>query len=128
MIKLKAKRGFTLVEIMIVVAIIGLLVAIAIPNFLRAREEARANSCVANLKQLEGAKERWAMSMNANAADEATTGDLVPDFLKIEPTCPSGGTYSINAVNSVPTCSEGSGTDATVGTYDDHALPYTSYN
>ena len=127
MIKLKAKRGFTLVEIMIVVAIIGLLVAIAIPNFLRAREEARANSCVANLKQIEGAKERWAMSMNQSASDVPTTGQLIPAFLKIEPNCPSGGDYRFNAVNSVPTCSEGSGTDGTTGTYDDHALPYTTY-
>jgi len=123
--KLKGMRGFTLVEIMNVVAIIGLLVAIAIPNFLRAREEARANSCVANLKQIEGAKERWAMSTGAAQTDAPGTTDLVSDFLKIEPECPSSGTYSLNAINAVPTCSIG--TNSTADTYDDHELPYSSY-
>ncbi len=125
MMKLKMKRGFTLVEIMIVVAIIGLLVAIAIPNFLRAREEARANSCVANLKQLEGAKERWAMSENIDTATPATTGALVPNYLKIAPACPSNGTYTYGRINTVPTCSVG--TNASTDTYDDHALPYAAY-
>ena len=125
MMKLKVKRGFTLVEIMIVVAIIGLLVAIAIPNFLRAREEARANSCVANLKQLEGAKERWAMSEGIAVTVEATTGSLVSDYLKIAPNCPSGGTYDYGTINDVPICDVG--TNATTDTYDDHALPYSSY-
>ena len=125
--KLKVMRGFTLVEIMIVVAIIGLLVAIAIPNFMRAREEARANSCVANLKQVEGAKERWAMSTGAAGGSTPTATDLVPDFLKVAPTCPSDGTYTYGAVNSVPSCSIGDGSDGTSGTFDDHALPYTQY-
>lgn len=117
------KHGFTLVEIMIVVAIIGLLVAIAIPNFLRAREEARASTCVANLKQIEGAKERWAMSTGAPQGSAPTSSDLCPDYLKVEPTCPSSGVYGINAVASVPTCSVG----GTAGEYNAHTLPYSTY-
>jgi len=123
--KIETKRGFTLVEIMIVVAIIGLLVAIAIPNFLRAREEARASTCVANLKQFEGAKERWAMSTGVAQGSTPLTSDLSPDFLKVIPDCPSGGSYGYNAVDEVPTCSIG--TNTSTDTYDDHALPYTTY-
>jgi prepilin-type N-terminal cleavage/methylation domain-containing protein len=60
----RRERGFTLVEIMIVVLIIGILLAIAVPSFMNARERSRANACRSNLRQIQAAKEQWAMATN----------------------------------------------------------------
>ena len=100
---MKRNRAFTLVEIMIVVLIIGILLAIAVPNFIRARESSRTKTCIANLKQIDAAKEQWAMENKAKDGDAC--GNLVPDYLKAMPSCPAGGTYTIGNVGTNPTCS-----------------------
>jgi prepilin-type N-terminal cleavage/methylation domain-containing protein len=120
----KARHGFTLVEIMIVVLIIGILLAIAVPNFIRARESSRAKSCVSNLKQIDSAKEQWAMDNKKTSADSPTATDLygATKYVKSTPSCPASGTYTINAVGTAPVCSvttNGTATDAS----DDHILP-----
>jgi prepilin-type N-terminal cleavage/methylation domain-containing protein len=121
---LRTRRGFTLVEIMIVVVIIGVLLAIAVPNFVRARESSRAKSCVSNLKSINGAMEQWAMDNKKASGQPVVTTDLygTDKYVKAEPVCPGGGEYIIEAVGIDPTCTVGdSGTPADAT--DDHVLP-----
>ena len=107
------KAGFTLVEIMIVVAIIGLLAAIAIPNFVKARQTSQANACINNLRQIDAAANQFALEKGKKTGDGITlTTDLTP-YIKLNsggviPACPAGGNYSDTTIGTQPTCDLGS--------------------
>lgn len=96
------KKGFTLVEIMIVVAIIAILAAVAIPNFIKYRKNSQANACISNLKQIQGAKEQLLM----NGKDLDPTNLFGTDgVIKVKPQCPADKSeYNIGDAETDPTC------------------------
>jgi len=104
------KAGFTLVEIMIVVAIIGLLAAIAIPNFVKARATAQANACINNLRQIDAAANQFALEKGKTSGATITMATDLTPYIKLNsagsiPPCPAGGSYTETAVGTSPTCS-----------------------
>ena len=110
----RESSGFTLVEIMIVVAILGLLSAIAVPNIVRARDTARTNSCIANIRELDSAKHQWALEEKKDFTEVPLPADLigVTLYLKTQPICPLDNSavptitssYDLWSIDVIPTC------------------------
>jgi len=112
------KAGFTLVEIMIVVALIGLLATIAIPNYVHARSNSQTNACINNLRQIDAAKQQWALEQGKTTGDTPTTDSIMPYVGRgeagnvgglfcplISPRVGFAG-YTINAVGVPPACNQ----------------------
>ena len=115
------RAGFTLVEIMIVVAIIGMLAAIAIPNYVRARANSQASACINNLRQIDAAVNQWALE-NKKVSTSVVTLDDVKPYIKLNsasniPGCPANGTYTVTTVAASPAC------NLSVGVTPAHQLP-----
>jgi prepilin-type N-terminal cleavage/methylation domain-containing protein len=108
----REEKAFTLIEVMIVVIIIGILLAIAVPNFVYTRETTRKKACMENLWKLQFAKEYYMMDSNLPGNSPASTfTDAVlygssgsSGYLQTKPSCPGGGNYSINDGDVLPTC------------------------
>ena len=98
--KQRMKKGFTLVEIMIVVAIIAILAAIAIPNFVKYRKESQQASCDQTRAQIVTAAENWGSKTDNAEAETVAIATLAPTdgsgYFKNEPKCPDGGTFTIS--------------------------------
>lgn len=104
--QLKSKKGFTLVELMVVVVIIGILVAIAIPVYNSAQTNAQLKACQATQRIIEGAAQQFVASNGTlvDCANGAAIKTLLTNYLLSEPKCPTSGTYTFTAATGLVAC------------------------
>ncbi|MDX2175387.1 MAG: prepilin-type N-terminal cleavage/methylation domain-containing protein [Candidatus Sumerlaeia bacterium] len=109
----RTSRGFTMLEIMIVVGIIGIVIAIALPGWFRQRQLSQQQICQENLTKIDGAKEQWALENKMGPSATPTDAELygMDLYLRSAPNCPSGGAYTIGDLQTRPTCSQSSNAD-----------------
>lgn len=104
LVPVKRKTGFTLVELMIVALVIGILLSIAVPNWMKARETSRTQTCISNLTAIENAKDQCAMEYGLGNGYVVVWNDLVPAYIRSQPQCPSGGDYVIGPIGTKTDC------------------------
>jgi len=106
-LRTKTKRGFTLIEVMVVTAVVALLASIAIPNFVKSREAARRNACIKNLKTIDEAKHLWGIENAKTETATAGRSDLIgtDKYIKKMPVCPSNGSYTFKTLSETALCS-----------------------
>ncbi len=98
---MREEKGFTLIEIMIVITVIAFILGIAIPGAIKARRSSMRYTCIGNLRQIDSAKSIWSTEHSGSPIME----DLVPDYVRVAPECPSGGTYTLGAEAENTVCS-----------------------
>lgn len=98
------RRAFTLVEIMIVILIVGLLMSIAVPQFMKSRETSQLKACWENQQKLEAAKHMWMMDYGISSGNTPAMTDLVPEYIKFEPKCPTNAVYALGTGMVSVTC------------------------
>ena len=126
----KGVKAFTLVEIMIVVLIIGILLAIAVPNFLMAREGSRAKACIENLKEIDAAKQQWMMDFKSSSflsfqlGPGASNAGVLATYLRTVPICPELGFYTTGNEAQLPICYSSSGGTTVTGSTNTIPTPH----
>jgi type II secretory pathway pseudopilin PulG len=95
-----------LIEIMIVVCVIGIILGLALPAFMKSRTQARKQVCIENISQIESAKQQWGLEKGKTDGDTPLQDDLIgtTSYIKKMPECPAGGTYDFKPIGTTATC------------------------